>query len=326
MKPGTTEFRKALLSSLEKESRERSLGPVFIDSEVWASRNTIVYRCRIGDRRAVAKAQSTKPGEVVEAEYHMLLDMADKFRDRSSRGLRPLALFPELGVLVTEEENGTPLRALVETACQGSKRAWVDAASGVESAAKALRRFHDAFGERSDPDSKNEAVVRWYMDYSPKNVLVQSVALESEEPHVVLMDPPEKEEWRPRTEDIGGFCYDMTRIRFLPRFIWKPSVSGKIDWFKAKFIRGYFQMEHERFGATVLERIKEAEYRRATQALRWYMRPWRYRSVLKETLRLCYLGPLTAGYRASGIHKSHANVRRLLDSNGETEWQPSLDS
>lgn len=313
MNPGTSEFRTALLSSLEKESSRRSLGPVTIVSEEWVSRNTIVYRCRMGAQRFVAKAQATKPAAVVMAEYDMLQDMARRFRKRRVRGLRPVAMFPDLGVLVTEEEDGKALRELVEEACVGSKRQWVEATSAVEASAVALHLFHDTYGERSDPDTAGMVCVRWYMDFSPKNVLVKSLSEELEVPEVVLMDPPEEEKWKARTEDIGGFCYDLARTRYLPRFIWRPAVSRKIDWFKARFIHSYYQAAGDQYGEQALEHIKEAEYRRATQALKWYLTPWRYNSVLKETLRLCYLGPLTATYRVSGIHRSHSNVRRLLN-------------
>src|SRR5690606_30415222 len=129
-----------------------------------------------------------------------------------------------------------------------------------------------------------------YLDFSPRNLMIQKDLGEGGRVRVVLMDPPEEEVWASRTEDIGGFCFDVTRIGFLPRFVFKRSVQHQIARFKALFVSGYYEACGERITA-VLGQVKDAECRRAVQALQWYSKPWRYPSMVKETARLCYLGP-----------------------------------
>ena len=282
------------------------------------SRNTIIYRCRAGPTRLVAKVQLTKPARVVEAEFEILRDMGRRLGGSRVRALKPIALFPELGVLLTEEEDGISLREILEVACREPRDGWERAESALDQSAEALRAFHDAYGA-DDPD--RASVVRQYLDFSPKNLLIQEESRAPGRGRVVLMDPPEEEVWGERTDDVGGFCFDVTRIGFLPRFVLSWPVRGRIDRLKARFISAYFGDLGDQKSA-VLGAVKDAEGRRAMQALGWYARPWRYPSVAKETARLCYLGPLTAAYRLGGIHRSHSNVRRMLDRARAHEAMP----
>lgn len=316
--PGSPEFTGRLLSALEDDPRVRSLGPVELTSVEKVSRNTIIYRCTAGSTRLVAKAQLTKPGAVVSAEFDMLRDMGRRLGGSPVRSLNPIALFPELGVLLTEEEGGTSLREILEVACRDPRGGWERAESALRASAEALRAFHDAY---EADDAHRTSDVRRYLDFSPKNLLIQDQQRNPSRGRVVLMDPPEEEVWGKRTEDIGGFCFDVTRIGFLPRFLLRWPVRRRIDRLKAQFISDYYgELGNQR--TAVLEAVKEAEGRRAMQALRWYSRPWRYPSVVKETARLCYLGPLTAAYRFGGIHRSHSGIRRLLASVRSQEIAP----
>jgi hypothetical protein len=314
--PGTPAFHRALAEALGK--RLHSSDSLELLKATWVSRNTVIYRCVVGDSQLIAKVQLTKPPSVVVAEYHMLRDMENRLNGSAARGLRPVAVLEDLGVLVTEEEAGETLREVIESACRRPEKAWLRAVAGVDAAARALRAFHGAYRR---PLGAGQSEVRWYLDFSPKNVLIQSGMAGQGLPPVVLMDPPEEERWGSPHEDIGGFCYDMTRVRFLPEFLWNSSVAQSIDRLKARFIHQYFLPTNPHDLIQVLPEIRAAEYRRASQALRWYLKPWRFRSVGKEVLRLCYLGPLTAAYRARGLRLSHSNITELLQRGEVTVGQ-----
>jgi hypothetical protein len=280
------------------------------------SRNTVIYRGVVDGRRIVAKAQLTKPASVVVAQFHMLADMLRRLDGSGTRSLRPVAVLEDLGVLVTEEEAGESLRAWIEAGLRGKDEDWTRAVAGVDAAARALRCFHAAYQRPVAVGVSALREVRWYLDYSPKNVLI---AAGGADPAVVLMDPPEEERWGSPYEDIGGFCYGMTRIRFLPEFLGDHASRRTIDQLKAWFIRQYHAGDTAPPGAAALGEIEAAEYRHASQALRRYMKPWRYRPVAKEVLRLCYLGPLTALYRHRALRRSYGAVARLLQQ-GEDGW------
>lgn len=323
IRPGTSAFRRALLTAFENDSSLRPLGTVEFLSEERTSRNTVIYRCRIGNERLVAKAQITKPASVAVAEYQILQEMHQRFGTGAVRSLRPVALFRDLGVLVTKEEQGTSLRSLLEGACEDPSSHWYAATAGVRAAAWALRAFHDAYPGPDHHEDGPSHLVRTYMDFSPKNVLIRTEAATSG-PEVILMDPPEEERWGDRADDVGGFCFDMTRVSFLPGFLFRRSASVRIDWLKAWFLHSYYRPWYGGAWGTVCRRVKGAECRRADQALRWYLRPWRYSSVLKETARLCYLGPITALHRFRGVHRSYSRVERFLEE-GAPRWSRSDD-
>jgi hypothetical protein len=308
--PGTPEFRRLLTDALRKRLSDSGTLDVLDGTEV--SRNTVIYRCLAGNRWLIAKAQMTKPPAVAVAEYQMLREMQDRLSASAVRGLRPVTVLEDLGVLVTEEEAGESLRTLIEEACRRPQDAWLAAVTGVRAAARALREFHNAYERPPRSGFSGRPEVRWYLDFSPKNVLIVSSTIGEGTPSVVLMDPPEAERWGSRCEDIGGFCYDLTRVRFLPEFLWRPSAARHIDRLKAWFIHQYFLATRVEDLVLALPEIRAAERRRASHALSWYLKPWRYRSVGKEILRLCYLGPLTAVYRKWGLPLSHRNVAELL--------------
>jgi hypothetical protein len=204
------------------------------------------------------------------------------------------------------------LRTVIEAACRNPEEGWSRAVACVGAAAQALRTFHDAYERPSRSGSIDQPCVRWYLDFSPKNILVQSEGSGKDEPRIILLDPPEDDRWGSPCEDVGGFCYDMTRICFLPEFLAKRSARQTIDRLKACFIRSYYESTHVASQDYPLREIEAAEYRRASQALIWYTKPWRYDAVMKEVLRLCYLGPLTALYRTRGLPRSYRTVGQLL--------------
>lgn len=65
------------------------------------SRNTLVYRISNPGIRLVAKAQLAKPPEVIESEYHVLQELGKKLHTDGVRAFAPVALYPELNVLLT---------------------------------------------------------------------------------------------------------------------------------------------------------------------------------------------------------------------------------
>jgi len=315
MIPGSPEFRAALLSALQNVPAVRTLGPVEIRTEERVSRNTVIYRCRAGSTPLVAKAQLTKPPAVAAAEFRMLREMQDTFGQGTIRALRPVALLDELGVVVTHEEGGDPLRSLIERALVSSGPCWDLATSVVEAAARALRLFHDSSVERLQEPREATDQVRCYMDFSSKNILVRWRDRDSAEPELVLMDPPEEEKWGDRTDDIGVYCFDLARVRFDPRFVAKPGVSKRLDRLKAHFIKSYYGDLGSKDLKHMLRKIVSAERRRAGQTLGWYLRPWRYDRMLREVARLLYLAPLTVAYLVGGSRlgakRVSASIRTL---------------
>jgi hypothetical protein len=312
--PGTPAFQQALMSALQTRLGA-TYGPPQIRTMQRASRNTVVYRGLLGATPIVAKAQLTKPASVAVAEYHMLRALEHTSLGPAVRALRPVAVLEELGVLVTEEELGEHVRTVIEAACRRPEAGWNRAVAAVSLAAGALRSFHNAYASPADDRSGPSARVRCYLDFSPKNLLIRGC--ESSGMEMILMDPPEEEKWGSRCEDIGGFCFDMSRIRFMPGNLGSRAVAERVDRLKACFIEQYFDTLDVVALTAQLPGIAAAEHRRATQALGWYLRPWRYPSVLRETLRLCYLGPLTALYRAAGLRASYRNVDGLLRGTGQ---------
>ena len=310
MRPHSEAFRQALRSALTGVPSLRSPGEAWVSPGEMVSRNTIIYRCRIGAERLVAKVQLTRPGAVALAEFRMLQDLQRTLGTGRIRALQPVAYLEGLGVLVTREESGRSLRELVVDGLRnpGSFEAPVRAA--IKAAAQALRLFHDRYQEGSD--------VRWYMDFSTKNVLI-TPALSDGVPGVVLLDPPEEELWGCREEDIGILCFDLARIQFLPQFVWRRTISRRLDRLKALFIYHYYSPEQRvtqsRSWDDVLDRIGDAELRRTRQTLRWYLRPWRYEPIGKEIARSCYLVPLTALYLVAGHRRSREDLGFLLAAN-----------
>jgi hypothetical protein len=317
--PGTAPFRRALIEALNGALAEAGCDSAEITSEEQVSRNTLIYRCRIAGKRLVAKAQLTKPPWVVVAEYRMLLDMAGTLGTGPVRALRPVAVFEHLGTLVTEEEEGVFVRTLLVEALAGDEAAWRRGLTAIEAAAAALRVFHASYTGATRGEDIPWA--RSYLDFSSKNILLKPERAPGGRPHVVLLDPPEEERWVHPTEDIGVFCFDMARIVFLPRFVLRPGVRSRVDHMKLAFIRHYYQTSVLDRG--ILDRIEAAERRRADQTLKWYLVPWRYGSVVKETARLCYLGPLTAGYRMRGVRRSYARLAHLLTESTDGRSTPA---
>jgi hypothetical protein len=307
MRPHPEGFRQALRSALTGIPSLRSHGEAWVSPGEMVSRNTIIYRCRIGTERLVAKVQPTRPRAVALAEFQMLQDLQRTLGTGQVRAVQPVAYLEDLGVLVTREESGRSLRDLVEDMLRdpGSSEAPVRAA--IKAAAEALRLFHDRYRKGSD--------VRWYMDFSTKNILITHT-LNDGVPEVVLMDPPEEELWGCREEDIGILCFDLARIRFLPQFVWRSTVPRRLDRLKALFIYHYYSHEQlvtqSRSWDDVLDRIGDAELRRVRQTLRWYLKPWRYERIGKEILRSCYLIPLTTLYHVAGHRRSREDVGCLL--------------
>ena len=312
---GTPDFRVALIETLRERIPTGEGGTVEFGEGEWVSRNTVIYRGRIGTQRVVAKAHVTKPASVLAVEHDMMRSMEGVLADGMVRGLRPMAMLDELGVLVTEEEEGKSLRELIEDACRRPNEAWRNAVQGVDAAADGLRAFHQAFAPTSGVGESATQDVRWYLDFSPKNILVRP-SIARQRPELILMDPPEVERWGNPAEDIGVFCFGVARVRFLPRFVANPSVRRITDLLKAAFIRRYFGPTESAM-STALKQIEAAEGRRALQAIYWYARPWRYPSMAKEVLRLAYLGPLTAVYRSAGLHRSHRRIESILQRSEE---------
>lgn len=305
MRPQSEAFRQALRSALLRIPSLRFYGEASVAPGKAVSRNTVIYRCRIGPERFVAKVQPTRSKAVALAEFRMLQDLQRNLGAGRIRALQPVAYLEDLGVLVTREEDGRSLRELVqgELLSPASFKEPVEAA--VRAAAEALRLFHDRYEQAN--------LVRQYMDFSTKNILV-TVRPDGGPPDVVLMDPPEEEIWGSREADIGVMCFDLARIRFLPQFVWRRSVSRRLNRWKALFISHYHGGDRGAVHSADLDRIHEAERLRARQTLGFYLRPWRYGSIGREIARSCYLFPLTCAYYMVGSRRSAVDIRRLLGS------------
>jgi len=309
-KPGSSTFNSILLQRLQADRAIGHLKCFCIERIEKVSRNTLIYRIEGGSQRFVAKVQMTKPASVVAAEYNLLCELVKRLSTGGIRSLYPVALYPELGVLLTCEETGNSIRAYVDRGIHSKdgSEARTRAESLMEHAAYALYRFHTAFGIHKDKDGTELA--RRYLDYSPRNLLVVG-SKEGEE--IVLLDPPEFEEDGSIHLDLGTFCFDLARAGFMPGALLQLSQRW-LDRLKWQFLSTYFDYLGRRLTATDLEVVCKSEQARAAKVLGWYARFFRYRSWPQEFARFLYFSPLVIWYRIFPIKRSYRLMRRELST------------
>ena len=288
-KPGSSTFNFILLQRLRTDRAIGHLKYFCIKRIEKVSRNTLIYRIEGGSQRFIAKVQMTKPASVVAAEYKLLCELVKRLSTGGIRSLYPVALYPELGVLLTCEETGKSIRAYVDRGIHSKdgSEARTRAESLMEHAAYAL-----------------------YLDYSPRNLLVVE-SKEGEE--IVLLDPPEFEEDGSIHLDLGTFCFDLARAGFMPGALLQLSQRW-LDRLKWQFLSTYFDYLGRRLTATDLEVVCKSEQARASKVLGWYARFFRYRSWPQEFARFLYFSPLVIWYRIFPIKRSYKLMRRELST------------
>lgn len=298
--PGTYEFEKKLIARVRQELNP--VEPARLVSRELYSRNTLIYRLSIGDRRFVAKIQLSQQLEELATEYEVLKDLETRLSGDVA-SLKPVAFFPELYALVTVEEQGLPLRYYVDESIRsGSEETRVKTRRFIRRAAAALHRFHFQFG--IDPDERQ---VRQYLDYSPRNVLIK------DDRAVILMDPPEHERFGSVHEDLGVFCFDLSRAAFMPSAIVRFPAEW-LDALKFEFLMTYMRCLGRSLTESDLVAVRAGEKQRATNALSWYANFYKYRAWPREFARWAYFTPMISLYLKSGLTQSYRRLQRNLVS------------
>lgn len=295
--PGSDAFAERLLEAL----RGSVVGEVAIDEVHASSRNTVIYRVTSESGRLICKAElDTRPASVDE-EYRMLGELQRRMAGSGVRSLVPVAVYPELGVLVTREEPGETVRRYIDRAlADAQRRCFVEGL--MEPCAEAIYRFHAAFGLAREGGVEHACS---YMDFHPGNLLVTS----EERRTLVMMDPPPKEPARPVHFDLGTFCFGIARAGFTP-FTLGRFPQQWLDRLKADFVAAYFRHLGRPVGAADLARIEAIERHRAGRALLRYAQFFRYRNWPREIARLAWFSPIIGGYVAFHLPTSYRRLAR----------------
>jgi hypothetical protein len=310
--PGTAAYAALLVERLAA-AIGGGIAPA-IESAAASSRNTVIYRVRAGGGRLVVKAarHAAAAADLAGAEA-TLRALEQGFAGPRVRALTPVCVLPEIGALVTREEAGEPLRAVIDRAIAGgaSSPERGRAAALMDLAAEALHCFHCRFGlaaGAAGPPGGLETA-RLYLDFSPRNLLVGPGP--AEETAVVLLDPPAAEERGEPHRDLGAFAFDLARAAFPPRALARRPEAW-LDELKLRFLRAYFQRLGRAPGRGDLRAVERAEAARARQALRWYARFHRYRGWPRELARCLYCAPLVGLYLAAGLRRSYRRLEPRL--------------
>jgi len=304
--PGTAEFTERLLERLRENTSIR--GEPAVESIAASSRNTLIYRVRKGDTPLVCKADLGTRTTWMADEYQKLVELQERLAGTGARSLVPIAVYPDLGVLVTREEPGDTARRYIDRALAagpGSEERRITE-DLMDPCAEALFRFHVTFGLRRG-DRAPERVVS-YSDFHPGNLLVSPT---DGELTIVMMDPPPKEKGRTAHWDIGTFCFGIARAGFTPYGVTRFSQNW-LDELKARFIRGYF----ERLGRSVtdddLQRIRASELARGARAIKRYTEFHRFPRWPVEFARMAFFSPIIGIYVIFHLRRSYRRIARLL--------------
>lgn len=309
--PGSQLFEERLLERLRADVRIENAHELRIQSVKTTSRNTLIYRIVGGGHRLIGKVQITKPAWVVTAEYYMLRELINRLCVDGIRSLYPVTLYPELGVLITREEAGIPLRSFIDYGIRAAPWSPIrqHAETLIARAAVGLCAFHTAFGIRKGDEGFE--IARRYLDYSPRNVLVASNSINDAE--LILIDPPELVEEGAVHLDIGTFCFDISRAGFMPQSLFRfKSAQLWLDSLKWRFITSYFNCLGRRVTSSDLIAIRDAEVQRAQQALQWYARFFIYRRWMVEFARFLYFSPFILWYITSYLRHSYRRFHSWL--------------
>lgn len=303
--PGTSSFVDELLARLRKDSSAGA--EVALESVSASSRNSLIYRVRADDAPLVCKADLGTRRISISREYGKLQELERRLRGTGVRSLVPVAVYPDLGVLVTREEPGHSVRHYIDRAMGASARS--DERPAVEAlmepCAEALFRFHSAFGLHAGEGGLEYAAS--YMDFHPGNLLA---AFRDGRPAVVMMDPPTREKERPVHWDIGTFCFGIARAGFTPHAILRLQQCW-VDRLKAKFIAEYFRRLGRSATQADLERIQASERWRAWRALKRYAQFYRFRNWPREMARMAYFSPIVSAYVVFRLKKSYRSIAQL---------------
>lgn len=295
-KPGSIEFKERLIARLGESTAE----DIVVHEVRASSRNTVIYRVRAGETPLICKAElATRPASV-QCEYEMLLELQRRLSG-PVRPLVPVAVYPEIGVLVTREEPGETVRRYIDRAVADPKlRGTVE--DLMDPCAEALHRFHGAFGIARHDGLEHACS---YMDFHPGNLLVTS----EERRTLVMMDPPPKEPMKPVHFDIGTFCFGIARAGFTPYALGRFPQQW-LDKLKADFVAAYFRRLGRPVRASDLSSMKRFERRRAGRAVLRYAQFFRYRNWLREFARLAWFSPIIGAYVALHLPRSYRRLAR----------------
>ena len=304
--PGGAEFTATLLERLRADPGVCAGGELSLRGMRASSRNTVIYRVSCGDAALFCKAELRTRPSFVKDEHEMLLELQKRLAGTGVRSLTPVAVYPDMRVLVTREESGESLRHYIDEALRAplgsTARCFVEGL--MRRSAEALYRFHVAFGLRRDETGLEQACS--YMDFHPGNLLVTS--RDAREP-LVMMDPPPREPERPVHFDLGTFCFGIARAGFTPQAVLRFQQRW-LDGLKADFIGAYFSRLGRRVTAADLARIRAAERHRAGRALVRYGQFFRYRNWARELARMAYFSPIIGAYLALQLPRSYRRLAR----------------
>jgi hypothetical protein len=301
--PGSPAFAARLLERMRSDAAIG--GDVSLGGMRGSSRNTLIYRARAPRGDLVCKV-ATGEREVEPAlEHRALLELRNCLAGSDFRCLEPVAVYPELGVLVTREEPGATVRHYLDAALasprQAEARRFTEAL--MERCAAALFRFHAGFGLTRDERGFEQA--RCYVDFHPGNLLVPAGGHTG----LVLMDPPQEPQVNLVHADLATFCFSLARAGFAPFALARGS-QGWLDELKATFLAAYFRRLGRAPGERDFARLEALEQARARRARRRYGQFLQYRNWPVELARLAYFAPIIRGYAAFHLPRSYERIAR----------------
>lgn len=299
--PGSAQFTAALLERLKADPGACPGGEPVLRELRMHSRNTAIFRVACGDRRLVCKAELGGRRSYVEEEHGMLRVLQQRLAGSGVRSLSPVAIYPELRVLVTREESGQTVRHVLDQALRSAAGSPTRrlGLSLMERSADALYRFHAAFGLRRD--ERGVELAASYMDFHPGNLLVGA------DGSLIMIDPPPREPERPVQFDLGRFCFGVARAGFTPGALPRRPQRW-LDALKAAFVGAYFTRLGRAATAEDIAAIKASEHSRARRAIKRYGQFHRFPNWPAELARLAYFTPLICAYVAFHLPRSY---RRL---------------
>jgi hypothetical protein len=250
------------------------------------SRHTRIYRVRTQTMALVCKAERGTRKSMLEAEFRKLVELQQRLAGSGLRSLEPVAVYPELGVLVTREEPGETVRAYIDRGI-ASAALRGEAEALMAPCAEVLFGFHRLFGQS-------------YTDFHPGNLLVTPRGL-------VMMDPPPLERDRTPQWDLGLFCFGIARAGFAPLAIAR-SPQRWLDELKAGFVAAYFGRLGRAVTRDDLEAIRASERARGRRAMRSYARFRRFPNWPLELVRMAWFCPVIAAYLAWRLPRSYAGL------------------
>jgi hypothetical protein len=266
------------------------------------SRNTILLRLKSEADGAtyIGKLYRAKSIDFIVHEYAVLLDLQKTLIGTGVRALIPYALLEDVGLMITAEEHGSSLQQLIQ---RGNSRRTTDQSAMeihafLEKAAAGIYHFHSAYGLKKNNRDLEES--RLYLDYCPANVMITDGVRRE----VVLLDPPEREEHGSVHNDLGTFCFELSRIGLRPNRVIGFKHSS-VPRFKKIFVNAYFELLGRAITAHDIDAVKEAERTRARAARSWYYPFWRYEKPWIEFARAAWFVPIITLYASALLERTY---------------------